>query len=79
MSVDQKLLDILVDPIDQGALTYLEDKQLLVNEQAHRAYRIEDDIPVMLADEAITWPPGEGDNGESASTGTEESGESETK
>ena len=56
MSVDQKLLDILVDPIDQGALTYLEDKQLLVNEQAHRAYRIEDDIPVMLADEAITWP-----------------------
>ncbi|MDY6049832.1 MAG: Trm112 family protein [Corynebacterium sp.] len=56
MSVDPKLVEILVDPVDQGALTYHEAEQLLVNEQAGRAYRIEDDIPIMLADKAIAWP-----------------------
>lgn len=57
MSIDPKLLEILVCPQDKGLLSYLETEQKLVNERLGIAYPIEDGIPVMLADEAITWPP----------------------
>ena len=50
MSLDPKLLEVLVCPQDKGPLTYLEDKQVLVNERLGIAYPIEDDIPVMLVD-----------------------------
>ena len=56
MSLDPKLLDVLACPKDKGPLTYLEDEQVLVNERLNIAYRIENDIPVLLIDEAITWP-----------------------
>ncbi|QNE89504.1 Trm112 family protein [Corynebacterium incognita] len=56
MSVDPKLLEILVCPQDKGELVYNEDKNVLINERLHIAYPIEDGIPVMLADEAIDWP-----------------------
>ncbi|AKK03043.1 Trm112 family protein [Corynebacterium epidermidicanis] len=57
MSIDPKLLEILVCPQDKGPLVYLEDEQVLVNERLGVAYPIEDNIPVMLADEAVAWPP----------------------
>lgn len=56
MSLDPKLLDVLVCPQDKGPLVYLEDEQVLVNERKGMAYRIVDGIPVMLIDEAIDWP-----------------------
>lgn len=56
MSLDPKLLDVLVCPKDKGPLVYLEDEQVLVNERKGMAYRIVDGIPVMLIDEAIDWP-----------------------
>ncbi|AIN82341.1 MULTISPECIES: Trm112 family protein [Corynebacterium] len=55
MSLDPKLLDILACPRDKGPLEYLEDEQVLVNPRLKIAYRIDDGIPVMLSDEAITW------------------------
>lgn len=56
MSLDPKLLDILVCPKDKGPLTYKEDEQLLVNERLGIAYRIDGDIPVLLIDEAQPYP-----------------------
>lgn len=61
MSIDPRLLEVLVCPQDQGPLEYLESENVLVNPRLHCAYRIEDDIPVMLIDEAIQWPPTEKD------------------
>lgn len=57
MSVDPQLLEILVCPQDKGELTYHEDEQVLENPRMNIAYPIQDGIPVMLADEATTWPP----------------------
>lgn len=57
MSIDPKLLDVLACPKDKGPLRYLENEQVLVNERLGLAYRIDEGIPVMLIDEAITWPP----------------------
>ena len=52
MALDQQLLDILACPEDKGPLYYLEDEQALFNPRLKRRYRIDDDIPVMLIDEA---------------------------
>lgn len=49
--LDQKLLDILACPIDRGPLLLVEN--VLYNPRLHKAYRIEDGIPVLLADEAL--------------------------
>ncbi len=57
MSIDPKLLEVLVCPQDKGALRYIEDQQILVNERLGVAYRIDDGIPVMLIDEAVDWSP----------------------
>lgn len=60
--LDQRLIDILVCPQDRGPLVYLDDKglldahptaSLLYNPRLQRAYRIEDDVPVLLVDEAV--------------------------
>lgn len=56
MSLDPKLLEILVCPQDKGPLTYSEEEQLLINERLGIAYRIEDGIPVLLADESQPYP-----------------------
>jgi uncharacterized protein len=48
--LDDKLLSILVCPADRGPLLYVDN--LLYNPRLHRAYRIEDGIPVLLIDEA---------------------------
>jgi uncharacterized protein YbaR (Trm112 family) len=52
MALDPQLLDILACPDDKGPLLYFEDEAALYNPRLHRRYRIEDDIPVMLVDEA---------------------------
>lgn len=56
MSLDPQLLELLVCPQDKGPLRYLESEQKLVNDRLHVAYRIDDDIPVLLVDEAEPWP-----------------------
>ncbi|ORB86694.1 protein YcaR in KDO2-Lipid A biosynthesis cluster [Mycobacterium kansasii] len=50
--LDEKLLDILVCPADQGRLLLVDDGQVLYNPRLRRAYRIEDGIPVLLVDQA---------------------------
>jgi uncharacterized protein YbaR (Trm112 family) len=48
--LDPALLDILVCPIDRGPLLHLDD--VLYNPRLRKAYRIENNIPVLLVDEA---------------------------
>ena len=53
MTLDAKLLEILVCPQDRGPL-HLVAGECLYNPRLRRAYRIEDGIPVLLVDEAVT-------------------------
>jgi uncharacterized protein YbaR (Trm112 family) len=50
VSLDQRLLDILVCPADRGPLLLVDG--LLYNPRLRRAYRIDDGVPVLLVDEA---------------------------
>ncbi|MHA3021232.1 Trm112 family protein [Mycobacterium sp. BMJ-28] len=50
--VDSKLLSILVCPEDRGPLLYVAG-ECLYNPRLRRAYRIVEDIPVLLIDEAV--------------------------
>ncbi len=52
MALAPQLLEILACPEDKGPLYYLESEALLYNPRLQRSYRIDDDIPVMLIDEA---------------------------
>ncbi len=52
MALDSQLLEILACPEDKGPLYYFEDEAALFNPRLKRRYRIENDIPVMLIDEA---------------------------
>jgi uncharacterized protein YbaR (Trm112 family) len=52
MSLDHKLLSILVCPICKGELVYDKDASELVCRVDHLAYPIREDIPVMLSNEA---------------------------
>lgn len=54
MALDPLLLDILACPEDKGPLYYFESENSLYNPRLKRRYRIDDDIPVMLIDEAET-------------------------
>jgi len=55
--LDEKLLSILVCPADRGPLLSVDG--LLYNPRLHKAYRIEDGIPVLLVDEAVEVSPAE--------------------
>ena len=55
--IAQDLIDILVCPADRGPLLLVQrasrsGDMALYNPRLHRAYRIDDDIPVLLIDEA---------------------------
>lgn len=50
--MDAKLLDILVCPLCKAPLIYRKTEQELICKADRLAYPIQDDIPVMLADEA---------------------------
>jgi uncharacterized protein len=52
VALDEALLEILVCPIDKRGLLYFADEALLYNPRLRRSYRIENDIPVMLAHRA---------------------------
>ena len=60
MTLDIRLLEILVCPIDRGPLLYFADEAVLYNPRLQKLYRIhEGDIPVMLPDEASDVGTGE--------------------
>ena len=50
--MDAKLLDILVCPLCKSPLVYRKAEKELICKADRLAFRIEDGIPVMLADEA---------------------------
>jgi uncharacterized protein YbaR (Trm112 family) len=52
MALDPKLLEILACPEDKGPLLYFEDEAALYNPRLKRRYGVQDDIPIMLIDEA---------------------------
>jgi uncharacterized protein YbaR (Trm112 family) len=52
VTVDPRLLEILVCPNDRGEVTYHEDEQVIVCSTCGYRYPVRDDIPVMLIDEA---------------------------
>lgn len=52
MSLDDKLLDILVCPKCKGELEYRRDQDELLCHACQLRYPVEDGIPVMLIDEA---------------------------
>jgi uncharacterized protein len=61
MALDAKLLEILACPDDKGPLLYFEDEGSLYNPRLKRRYRVQDDIPIMLIDEAETVDDAEHD------------------
>ena len=52
MPIAQELKEILACPKCKGELEFREDRQEIVCRTCQLVYRIEDDIPVMLVDEA---------------------------
>ena len=50
--MDPKLLDILVCPLCKSPLIYRKAEQELICKADRLAFAIQDDIPIMLADEA---------------------------
>jgi len=52
VSVDPRLLEILVCPVTRGPLTYDRDRDELVSAGAKLAFPIRDGVPIMLAEEA---------------------------
>jgi len=56
MALDPKLLAILACPKCKADVKPTADDKALKCVSCHRVYRIEDDIPVMLIDEATIEP-----------------------
>lgn len=52
MPLDEELLEILVCPKCKGELEYRESEDELICLDCQLRYRVEDDIPIMLVDEA---------------------------
>lgn len=52
MPLDEELLEILVCPKCKGELEYRESEDELICHECQLRYRVEDDIPIMLVDEA---------------------------
>ena len=57
--MDAKLLEILVCPLCKSPLVYHKAEQELICKADRLAYKIDDDIPVMLVDEARKLTPEE--------------------
>lgn len=55
MSLDEKLLEILVCPKCKGELEYRAEEQALLCQSCRLRYEIKDDIPIMLIDEAVSF------------------------
>jgi uncharacterized protein YbaR (Trm112 family) len=52
MALHPDLVDLLACPVDRGPLLYFPSEDSLYNPRLKRRYRIVEDIPVLLADEA---------------------------
>lgn len=52
MTLDPKLLEILVCPLSRQPLHYDAQRQELVSEAAGLAYPIRDGVPILIPDEA---------------------------
>ena len=59
LPMDSKLLEILVCPLCKGPLAWRKDANELVCKADRLAFRVKDDIPVMLEEEARTLAPDE--------------------
>jgi len=53
--LDKDLLDILACPKCKGGLKYDPEKNQLICEQCRLIFRVEEDIPIMLIDEAESY------------------------
>jgi uncharacterized protein len=54
MTLDQKLLDILICPNCRGEVEYVEsDSEIVCRGECGYRYPVRDGIPVMLIDEAV--------------------------
>lgn len=54
MPLDDQLLRLLACPVDKEALLYFPDDGVLYNPRLRRRYPVEEGIPVLLADHAVT-------------------------
>lgn len=52
ISVDPRLLEVLVCPLTKVPLRYTREKHELISDQARLAYPIRNGIPIMLVEEA---------------------------
>ena len=52
MALDERLLDILVCPVDKGALLYFAEEGTLYNPRLRRLHRVESDVPLMRTDQS---------------------------
>jgi uncharacterized protein YbaR (Trm112 family) len=59
MSVDPKLLEILVCPLCKGKLAYRREADELVCKADRLGFPVKDGIPVMLEEDARKLPPEE--------------------
>lgn len=57
MAIAKELKDVLACPKCKGELEFREQDRKIVCHACKLVYRIEDDIPVMLVDEATPLPP----------------------
>jgi uncharacterized protein YbaR (Trm112 family) len=53
MTIDKELLEILACPVSKKPLELSEDGNFLICKESKLVYKIQDDIPIMLVDEAI--------------------------
>lgn len=57
--MDNSLLEILACPVCKGSLLYKKQQQELICRACRLAYPIQDDIPVMLTEQARDLPADE--------------------
>jgi uncharacterized protein YbaR (Trm112 family) len=55
MTLSKELLNIIVCPKCKGELTYFEDRQCLNCDSCRLSFRVEDDIPILLLEEAESY------------------------
>ena len=53
MTIDSKLVEILACPACETRPSLRLEKETLICDQCHRAYAIQDGIPILLVDEAV--------------------------
>ena len=52
VSVDPRLMEVLVCPVTRGRLTYDRERNELISAGAKLAFPIRDGVPIMLAEDA---------------------------